>query len=167
MRTSGSEAGVVAFAGLAATPASSPRQSMTTPGSELIPPAEPAGLAVTPASSLSREHGEYHGRRLSPREYQALTAYARLGDRGQAAAELGIQLTTFKGLMEMVYAKLGVDHIIGALWAMGWLTLPDEALVAVEVGVSMSLATAHELRDAADQYIAVLERVGASSAAAA
>jgi DNA-binding CsgD family transcriptional regulator len=78
---------------------------MTAPGSEVA-------LAVTPA--------------LSPRELEALTAYARTGHQQQAAHLLGISIETLKNYLTRAYAKLDADGALNAFRAMGWLRVPLE-----------------------------------------
>lgn len=108
---------------------------MTTPGSELIPSLEPTGLAVTSASSSLQLHkGELLGRRLTPREIEVLSTYARVGNLQSISDHLGIPKGSVKHRLTSIYAKLGVTSgmrtsaAILAFVAVGWLRVPPEEI---------------------------------------
>lgn len=65
-----------------------------------------------------------HKTSLSPRQLECLTAYARHGDRRQAAASIGISFKTMNIHLEKAYAFLGVQTSIDAFRAVGWLKVP-------------------------------------------
>jgi len=56
-----------------------------------------------------------------------LVAYARAGDQRQAAFVLGISINTLKFYLTETYVALDVTNIIEALWAVGWLQVPEAA----------------------------------------
>lgn len=80
---------------------------------------------------------------LTPREYEVLAAYARLGSHKEAAAELGIGLGTVKNCLGGAYGKLGAVDAFDAFRLLGWLRPPglDEAPV---IGATVALRGAIE-----------------------
>jgi DNA-binding CsgD family transcriptional regulator len=123
MTTPGSEVGVVAFAGLAATPASSPRLKGELP------------------------------RGLTAREVEVLATYAHTHHQGVAAERLGITLGTLKGHLTNIYERLDVDCVIQAFAAVGWLRVPPDHLLELELDRQDSLAAASALRAAIDRFV--------------
>lgn len=107
---------------------------------------------MTPAPLL---RGGPRGRPLSRMEWASLAAYARTGDRGEAAGSLHITLNTLKNHLSEAYQKLGVLGAVQALRAVGWLRLPGDT--ALEREQQAALAAALALREAIDHYIASQE----------
>jgi DNA-binding CsgD family transcriptional regulator len=74
----------------------------------------------------SRSVGERSGRpptSLTPRQREALAAYARTGNQREAAERLGIGYQTVKNHLAAAYAALDVGGAIDAFRAMGWLVV--------------------------------------------
>lgn len=72
--------------------------------------------------------GEYSrpGQPLTDRQVDALAAYAKHGNRSDAAAELGISPNTLRHHLEQAYMRLGVDNFAAALRRIGWLVVPED-----------------------------------------
>ncbi len=69
------------------------------------------------------------GSKLSVREREVLAAIAFCGDQKRAAIRLGIADQTIKNHLTTVYRRLGVHGIIDALYAVGWLRVPNDLRV--------------------------------------
>ena len=65
--------------------------------------------------------GSLHGHPLSRFEHDALYARAMTGSRSEGADYAHINDVAMKHAMTAAFAKLGVEDIIEAFWAMGWL----------------------------------------------
>lgn len=63
---------------------------------------------------------------LTPREYEVLEAYARLGKMRAVAGELGISINTANTHCQSAFRKLDATCETEAFIAIGWLRLPDE-----------------------------------------
>ncbi len=68
-------------------------------------------------------------RQLTRREREVLAAVAYCGDQRRAAIRLGIADQTIKNHLTTVYRRLGVHGIIDALYAVGWLRVPNDLRV--------------------------------------
>jgi DNA-binding CsgD family transcriptional regulator len=68
-----------------------------------------------------RLRGDVLGQPLSEAEHTLLYHRAVEGSRKDAAAESGINTNTAHHYMATIFAKLGVEDLIGAFRAMGWL----------------------------------------------
>lgn len=55
---------------------------------------------------------------LTPRELECLLTYARIGDYGETARELGISRYTLRNHLSTARQKLGVDSTIQALFVV-------------------------------------------------
>lgn len=75
---------------------------------------------AAPGDATSRASSR-PGAALSPRQHEALRAYAETGDYGAAARLIGANHQTFKNTMHDAYRKLGVTSAIDAFRALGWL----------------------------------------------
>jgi DNA-binding CsgD family transcriptional regulator len=64
------------------------------------------------------------GRALTLRQVQVLAEYVVHADATEAAACMGLALLTFRQHLRSVYARTGTQSTIGALWRLGWVTLP-------------------------------------------
>lgn len=63
---------------------------------------------------------------LTPRQREVLRAIAVTGSGVAAARTLGITYQTLRNHLNEAYSRLGVDGIIPALRAVGWLVVPEE-----------------------------------------
>jgi DNA-binding CsgD family transcriptional regulator len=77
------------------------------------------------------------GSRISRREREVLAAIAYCGDQRRAAIRLGIADQTVKNHLTNIYRRLGVHGIIDALYAVGWLRVPND-LRALGTGADAS-----------------------------
>jgi DNA-binding NarL/FixJ family response regulator len=80
---------------------------------------------MTPETA-SRFVGRRSGRppaSLTPRQREALAAYASTGNHDQAAHELGISRQTLRNHLVLAYETLDVACGIDAFRAMGWLVV--------------------------------------------
>lgn len=68
-----------------------------------------------------RLRGEVEGLPLTQREHDFLYARAIEGSRKDAARATGMSHTSAHHVMAQIYAKLGVEDLVSAFWAMGWL----------------------------------------------
>jgi DNA-binding CsgD family transcriptional regulator len=66
------------------------------------------------------------GSKLSKREREVIAAIAYCGDQKRAAIRLGIADQTVKNHLTTAYRRLGVHGIIDALYALGWLRVPND-----------------------------------------
>lgn len=66
-----------------------------------------------------RLRGEVQGLPLTQREHDFLYARAIEGSRKDAARVTGTN--TAHHVMTSIFAKLGVEDLVSAFWAMGWL----------------------------------------------
>ncbi len=69
------------------------------------------------------------GSKLSKREREVIAAIAYCGDQKRAAIRLGIADQTVKNHLTTAYRRLGVHGIIDALYALGWLRVPNDLRV--------------------------------------
>jgi len=65
--------------------------------------------------------GEVYGYPLTQHEHDALYARAMTGSRSEGADYAHLNDSAMKHAMTAAFAKLGVEDIIEAFWAMGWL----------------------------------------------
>jgi DNA-binding CsgD family transcriptional regulator len=63
------------------------------------------------------------GAPISPREDQVLRLRATGMTNIRAANILGLSEQTVKNHMASVYAKLGVDNLVAAMWVKGWVRM--------------------------------------------
>lgn len=61
---------------------------------------------------------------LSPRQHDALAAYARTGDRREAARSLAMPFHTFNDHLREVFVKANATGAVEALYRLGWLRIP-------------------------------------------
>lgn len=94
---------------------------------------------------------------LTPRQTEALAAYARLGSQSEAAHEMGIQISTYKNMLTTIYAKLRSGGAVNSFRMLGWLRVPDED-VLVLAGITGSL---DEVGEKLDQLGEKLDRLRA------
>jgi len=62
---------------------------------------------------------------LTPRQREVLLAYLRTGSHKAAAHQLGMPIQSVKNHLSAAYGVLGVDNILGAAKAIGWLRVPE------------------------------------------
>jgi DNA-binding CsgD family transcriptional regulator len=65
--------------------------------------------------------GEVRGLPLTQREHDFLYQRAIEGSRKDAARVTGTNTNTAHHLMASIFEKLGVEDLVSAFWAMGWL----------------------------------------------
>lgn len=63
--------------------------------------------------------------RLTHRDLEVLSAYARLGSIKDAAYSLDMAYDTAKHHLNSSFAVLGVTTFVDALRALGWLIVPE------------------------------------------
>ena len=61
---------------------------------------------------------------LTPREFEVLSVYARLGNMKLVGAELGISYHTVRNHFTHICNKLDVNNTTMVFWALGWLRVP-------------------------------------------
>lgn len=76
------------------------------------------GVVVTRSRLFGRDD------RLTPRQHEALAAYALTGSWKQVAHQLGLGLATLKSMTTIIYRALGVSGAIPAFREVGWLVGP-------------------------------------------
>jgi DNA-binding CsgD family transcriptional regulator len=88
-----------------------------------------------PGKKRPPEHlrGTLIGRRLTQREHDLLYWRAELSSVKEAADELGLNFHSVHGTFATAFEKLGVEDIIGAFRAMGWLRPVAYGIGAAEV----------------------------------
>lgn len=62
---------------------------------------------------------------LVPSELQVLRLRAMGLTNAEVAYERGISVQTVKNHQTNAYRRLGADSLVAALWALGWIVLPD------------------------------------------
>ena len=82
-------------------------------------PTQYDGAAPDDASSRASSRS---GAALTPRQREALAAYAETGEYDAAARRIGANLQTYKNTLQVVYRKLGVTGAIDAFRVLGWLS---------------------------------------------
>jgi DNA-binding CsgD family transcriptional regulator len=63
-------------------------------------------------------------RPLTGRQLDVLRAYAKAGDRREAARSLGMKLDTLKNHLTDAYLRLGAESALHAFRILGWLQVP-------------------------------------------
>ena len=64
--------------------------------------------------------------RLTPSEDRVLRLKAKGLTNYAVAYELGVSEQTIKNEVSTLYARLGVESLVGAIRVMGWMHVPDE-----------------------------------------
>ena len=78
------------------------------------------GNPPRPPKSFTTDHG------VTPREWDALVAYAIYGNQKEAAEFIGASVQTFKNHLTSARKRLQSHHIFDAYQAIGWLVVPDQ-----------------------------------------
>ncbi len=66
--------------------------------------------------------------RLTPRQRDSLAAYAKFGSQSEAAASIGLNLSTYKNHLSNAYERLGgFGGAVEAFRILGWLRVPSES----------------------------------------
>jgi hypothetical protein len=70
---------------------------------------------------MQRLRGEVKGLPLTEREHTLLYERAIEGSRKDAARVTGTNTNSAHHMMASIFQKLGVEDLVSAFWAMGWL----------------------------------------------
>lgn len=71
--------------------------------------------------------GVRYGQPLNDREYETLARLGRGATIKEAAWEMSYSPATLKWYCKTAYIKLGVNSLLQAMLALGWLVIPETA----------------------------------------